>query len=110
MTRERVPLRREIHRTEISHPEAGTYHVSWSLDSAGRVQEIFLVHGKPGNPANALARDIGIILSLALQHGIPMAEMRDSITRLDDGTPAGAIGSVLDKLMELHPCPESTVA
>lgn len=60
------------------------------------VTEIFLNSGKSGEQAQTLARDSAVLLSLALQHGTPIATMQKAITRNADGTPSGPIGQLLD--------------
>lgn len=60
------------------------------------ITEIFLNSGKSGEQAQTLARDSAVLLSLALQHGTPIATMQKAITRNADGTPSGPIGQLLD--------------
>lgn len=62
----------------------------------GPITEIFLNSGKSGEQAQTLARDSAVLLSLALQHGTPIATMQKAITRNADGTPSGPIGQLLD--------------
>lgn len=46
----------------------------------------------------SVCRDAAILISLALQHGVPAETMRNGITRGDVGDPATVIGAVLDEL------------
>ncbi|MDB5597403.1 MAG: hypothetical protein JWM36_4364 [Hyphomicrobiales bacterium] len=99
MKRETLPSRRthELFRFEhggISYT-AGVGHFS-----DGRVAEIFIDCLKNTSDAAALARDAAVVLSLALQHGVAIASLRDAITRLQDGQPAGLVGRLLDILGE----------
>src|SRR5882724_7169790 len=60
------------------------------------VQEVFINCGRSGDQAETLARDSAVLLSLALQHGVPLETMRHAITRNPDGSPMGPIGAILD--------------
>jgi hypothetical protein len=60
------------------------------------VSEVWINTGKTGTQAETLARDSAVLLSLALQHGTPIATMQKAITRNADGTPSGPIGQLLD--------------
>lgn len=64
-----------------------------------KISEVFINCGKAGTQAETLARDSAILLSLALQHGVPLAEIGHALTRNVDGTPSGPIGALVD-LME----------
>jgi hypothetical protein len=62
----------------------------------GKISEVFMDAGKPGSSVQHMARDGAVILSLALQHGCPIDVLRRAVTRLDDGSPAGPFGKILD--------------
>ncbi len=62
--------------------------------------ELFLTAGKTGSEAHILARDIGIVVSLLLQHGCSMETIRTAMTRQPDGTPDGPLGILLDLFNE----------
>jgi hypothetical protein len=99
MTRTPLPNRRMHETVRFEH---------WGLRyivGLGRAQphdpisEVFINCGKAGTQAETLARDSAVLLSLALQHGVPIAEIGHAITRNADGTPSGPIGALVD-LME----------
>ena len=69
----------------------------------GRVGEVFITGSKSGSDLEANVRDTAILVSLALQHGVPLATMAAAITREADGSPSTVIGVVLDKLMRGQP-------
>lgn len=107
--RQRLPSRRASFGFTVIHRDpAGPmlkYHITWSpfvdkgdVPIPGTVAEIFVVGGKVGNPMQALTRDMGLAVSIAMQHGVTIQELLDSLTRLDDGQPAGPLGSILEKL------------
>ena len=58
-----------------------------------RPGELFLDCGKAGTDMQHMARDLAVAVSLGLQHGMTLEQLRASVTRLDDGSPAGPLGS-----------------
>ncbi|MGY2051914.1 hypothetical protein ACW9J6_27375, partial [Methylobacterium sp. JK268] len=44
-----------------------------------------------------------VILSIALQHGVPLAAFRDAVTRLENGQPAGLAGRLLAEIEAREP-------
>lgn len=64
----------------------------------GPVQEVWINTGKSGAQMETLARDSAVLLSIALQYGVPMEDLRHAITRDGDGKPSGPIGALLDEL------------
>ena len=60
------------------------------------ISEVFLNVGKTGEQAETLARDSAVLLSLALQHGTPLATIGHAITRNADGSASGPIGALID--------------
>jgi ribonucleoside-diphosphate reductase alpha chain len=72
------------------------------FDAAGRPAEIFLSGAKDGSGMAAILDDASVVISIALQHGIPAAALAKSIARLPetvDGPaikPASPIGTALD--------------
>jgi hypothetical protein len=60
------------------------------------ISEVFLNVGKTGEQAETLARDSAVLLSLALQHGTPLATIAHAITRNADGSASGPIGALVD--------------
>jgi len=98
-TREALPNRRMS--TTVKFRFGGqnrAYHLTCGYYADGRLGEVFVNGGKAGQEVDALARDGAVLISLALQHGVPTQIMRGAITRNRDGTPSTVIGAVLDKL------------
>lgn len=71
----------------------------------GRPGEVFVSIAKAGTPLEALGADAGVIVSIALQHGASIDDLRHSISRDETGQPQSLIGAVLD-LMAPPPTPE----
>ena len=80
--------------------ENTTYHISYSRYPNGNVSEVFVVCGKPGSAISHMGRDLGIAISVMLQSGMLLSDLSQSMTRLDDGSPAGPLGALIEHLME----------
>jgi hypothetical protein len=100
MNRTPLPNRRMHEVVRFSH---------WGLDyivGLGRsrptadVTEVFLNCAKSGTQAETLARDSAVLLSLALQYGVPLDAIGHAITRDSDGKPSGPIGALVDLMGE----------
>ena len=99
--RNRLPNRRQAVTTEI---EVAGQRVAASVGfyPDGRPAELFLSAGKSGSGIAAILDDASVIISIALQHGIPAAALSRSIAREPetvDGPavkPASPIGAALD--------------
>jgi hypothetical protein len=97
MTRTALPNRRHAERITFEHDGqmfVGTlgYRDLMSMWPS----EIFLSGGKPGSSLDAMTRDFAVVVSIALQYGLPLDVMSKAITRLDDGSAAGPGGKLLD--------------
>jgi len=79
------------------------YSIGVGRFADGRLAEIFLDAAKVANDAADDARDIAVLVSIALPYNTPIAAMRDAVTRLSDGSPAGLAGCVLDLLQPSAP-------
>lgn len=95
MTRDALPPRRESDVYRFDHGKT-RFFGSVSRYPDGRPAEVFLDAGKIGSEVQHVARDGAVVLSLALQHGAPIETIRDAMTRLDDGSPAGPLGRFVD--------------
>lgn len=97
MSRTRLPDRRGCETLEFEH-EGHRYRGTIGFDREGRPLEVFLSSGKPGTGVETACRDAAVAASLALQHGTPVLTLRHAMTRLDDGSPAGPLGVLLDAM------------
>lgn len=101
--REPLPQRRASQMFELQHGgKQATFHVTVGYyDSAcTRIGEVFVSGSKSGTEVEANVRDAAILVSIALQHQVPLGVMRNAITREENGAPSTIIGAVLDKLLE----------
>jgi hypothetical protein len=64
----------------------------------GRAGEVFVDGAKTGADTTATARDAAVMLSLALQHQVPLETIRHAITRAGNGEPASILGAIVDRL------------
>jgi hypothetical protein len=97
--REPLPNRRKGETFKLRHADQrGAYHITTGRYPDGRIGEVFISTNKIGTAQDALARDIAILMSLALQHGCALTVMRDALTREGNGAPSTIAGAVADKL------------
>jgi hypothetical protein len=69
----------------------------------GAPGEVFIDGCKTGNDIESIARDAGVLLSLALQHGVPPETIRHAITRGASEEPASILGAIVDALPNSFP-------
>lgn len=68
----------------------------------GEIGELFLNAGKTNSTLDALTSDAAICLSLALQFGCPLDQLRHAVKRDGDtGRASSFIGEALDRLGDL---------
>lgn len=103
MTRENPPERRRSESADFSHLGI-LYAMQIGVYEDGRLCEIFLqMHKAAGTIADVNARDISILISMALQHGVPLKRMLKSVTKDEHGQPEGLAGAVIAYLAEWQP-------
>ena len=64
----------------------------------GTPGEVFIDGGKTGQDIQSTARDAAVVLSLALQHGTPLAAIKHAITRNSAGEAVSILGATVDCL------------
>src|SRR5208283_3883154 len=97
--RQTLPNRRRSETLEIEH--AGhRFSLSFSRYEDGRTAEVFLSSRHIGSPLEAIARDAAVTVSLALQHGTPLATIRKALTKDHNGGPATLLGAALAAITE----------
>lgn len=99
--REPLPQRRAAEAFELQHGgKAVTFHVTLGYYPDGRVGEVFISGTKSGTEVEANVRDGAVLVSIALQHHVPLDVMRNAITREANGAASTIIGVVLDLMRE----------
>ncbi len=89
-SRQRLPTRRPAH-SEALEVDSHAFTATVGFDpKSGQPRELFLTAGKEGSLLNALLADAAVVISVALQHGVPAASLAKSVGRL----PAGPVAPV----------------
>ena len=99
--RNALPNRRLNETFEIRHGGKNTaFQITigryGGLDSP--IGEVFIAGAKAGSEVDAVARDGAILLSLCMQHGVPLETIKHAMTRERDGSASTIVGAVVDRL------------
>ena len=107
-TRRKLPNRRHAETFDLVHGRHDSrFKVTVGYYPDDRVPaEVFVSGAKVGTDIEAVARDAAVLLSIALQYGVPLAVIGGAITREQDGTPSTIMGAVVDRLCEPARPPE----
>ena len=99
-----LPMRRRCETFEL---EFGGFRKSYFITVGyyedGSIGEVFINFPTSGMPAEAIARDGAVVISLALQSGVPLETIQHAITRNSDNEPSSIVGAVVDRLMQRVP-------
>jgi len=94
-----LPARRASETFELSFGgQNKLFHVTVGYYPNGDVGEVFISGAKAGSEVEAVARDGAVLLSIALQYGVPLETIKHALTREQDGSPSTIIGAVVDQL------------
>jgi hypothetical protein len=100
MTRRILPQRRASETFELRHGKQNIA-VTVGLFPDRTIGEVFVTGAKVGSSLEAIARDGAVLLSLAIQHGVPLKTIRGALTREPNGAPSSIIGAVVDRIEEV---------
>jgi hypothetical protein len=101
MGRRILPQRRASETFNVAHgDQRNAFAVTIGFHRDGSIGEVFVTGAKIGTSMDAVARDGAILLSLALQHGVPLDVIQHAITRDERGAADTIIGAVVDRLVE----------
>ena len=75
-----------------------SFTVTVGFYADGTPGEVFIHSCKTGNDIQSIARDAGVLLSLALQHGVLPETIRHAITSGTSEEPASIIGAIADAM------------
>lgn len=95
--RDKLPQRRGSESFETWF-EGQQFVVTCSSFEGGRLAEVFVSAIKTTTLFDHLARDTGLLLSLALQYGATAETLATAVSRDSDGKPQGLAGHVLDAI------------
>jgi hypothetical protein len=98
--RQTLPQRRFAETFDLVHGEHNTvFKITVGYwPQRDEPAEVFITGAKAGSSLEAVARDGAVLLSIALQFGVPLEVIRGAITRNEDGTPSTIVGAVVDRL------------
>ena len=85
------------YRAEVGRD--ATYSNEHGIIGSGVIGEIFLSTAKTGAHLDIEARDNGLLFSLLLQYGCSIETILASLTKGNDGRPAGALGRAIEIAM-----------
>lgn len=97
--RTRLNNRRFCETFDLRHGNV-SFKVSVGYFETSRIGEVFVTGAKAGSDLDATARDGAVLLSLALQYGVPLDVIAAALSREADGGPSTIIGAVVDQLVE----------
>jgi hypothetical protein len=96
-----LPQRRRCETFELKHGDQNAvYMITVGFYEDGRIGEVFINGAKSGSGMEGVTHDGAILLSLALQYGVPLDTIRHAIGRNLDGSAATIIGAVIDRIEE----------
>lgn len=96
MTRQTLPHRRAHEAFHFWHWQQKFIAGVGRVTPSAPISEVWINAGKTGTQAETLARDSAVLLSLALQYGVPLSAMQKAIMRDADGQPSGPVGRLID--------------
>ena len=91
-------LNRRANETERFDRDGISITMTVGYTPVGTLGEVFLNGCKTGNDIESIARDAGVLLSLALQHGVPPETISHAITRGASEEPASILGAVVNSI------------
>jgi hypothetical protein len=102
--RRRLPNQREAETHDLMVGNA-TLSATIGFDETGQPAEIFLSGAKDGSGLAAILDDASVVISVALQHGVPARALAKSIARIPESLDgpttkaASVIGAAVDLLI-----------
>lgn len=101
--RHMLPYRRPSQTFEMMFGQQRTVFsvtIGYYDRTATEIGEVFISGAKAGSEMDAIARDGAVLLSLAIQHGVPLKTIQHAITREANGKASTIIGAVIDRITE----------
>ena len=92
-----LPQRRLAETITVIHWNQPFFVTAGFYDD-GTLGEVFIDSHKTGGDVEAVARDAGVTISLALQHGAGIEAIQRAVTRDSSGAPSSILGVVIDAL------------
>lgn len=102
--RQHLPNRRAADNISFVGPSGNSMIANVGYYPDGRLGEVFLVSsGKSGSDLNIAMLEISVAVSIALQCGASIDEIRSAMPRREDGHAEGPVGRLLDLLARKEP-------
>lgn len=103
MTRIRLPPRRDAERVKIVCKTLGgrSIYLTISRLPSGAIAEVFTAGAKIGSTVDMMIAEWATLLSIALQHGMPLAEYAPNVQRNEAAEPETPMGEIIDALSKL---------
>jgi hypothetical protein len=95
--RKHLPNRRLSENVEFER-DGARYRMAVGYFPDGGVGEIFLNADRTDSLLDVLVNDAAILVSLALQHGVPLYKLAHAMKRDSSGTASSPIGVALDRI------------
>lgn len=99
MDRTKLPDRRTAESFVFTH-DGQEYHVSFASNEIGPLELFIDVTRKIGSGIDIMAKDLGVVASLAFQHGVQLDELLAALSQERDGTMRGPLGEILRIIKE----------
>lgn len=103
MIERRVLAQRRTCETRVIDFRGQKYQVTAGHYDDGSLGEVFIAGSKAGADMDAVCRDAAVVLSIAIQYGVPLSALSGATTRNPDGSPSTIIGAVIDRLNNDYP-------
>jgi hypothetical protein len=99
--RDLLPLRRHSETFNMRFGEQNSeFAITLGYYDDGRIGEVFIDGAKPGSGMADITHDGAVLLSLAMQYGVPLTTIKSALSRDRDGKAATIIGAVADQIRE----------
>jgi len=96
--RKELANRRPAYRQRIRDAGGTQYDITTSFDD-GKVADAWVDGGgKVGTEKHDMLTEIGRLISISLQNGVPFEELKSCVTYHSDGRPSTIIGEVFDAI------------
>jgi len=107
MTRHVLPQRRKSQTFRTTHGgQNAEYVVTLGFYEDGVIGEVFVSGALSGSMMESLTRTGAVLISLCLQHHVPIETIRGAVMRDLDGTASDVIGHVVDIIAKNSRHPE----
>jgi|TARA_R110000803_G_scaffold99897_1_gene168038 hypothetical protein len=94
--------RRPCYKETIRDNNGTPYLLTVSFNNDGIKEAWMSGGGKAGTERPDILTEVGRLVSVSLQNGTPLEDLRSCATYRSDGTPSTVVGVMLDRMTELE--------